>query len=354
MGHPCHVHMFKNFIWEMEKRGHKTKIVATNKDIVKNLLDLYGLDYQIFGHKNSIIGKALGYLTKSRKIAKIGKEFEADIFLSAGSPYAAKASQICKKPHIAFDDTDIPIMGQKLYKPYTDVICTPSSFRREAGPKEIRYDGFNELAYLHPNWFKPNPGVLKEMGLKKGDKFFVLRFVAWKAHHDMNRFGLNLEQKRKTIGLLEGYGKVFVTSESSLDEEFKKHQIKILPDKIHNILYYATSLVCDSQTMTTESAILGTPAVRCNSFVGQNDMSNFKELENKYGLIYSFNDFGRAFEKIQEMLENKDLKKEWKKKRERLLNDKIDVTKFMIWFVEKYPESFEKMKKEPEYQRRFR
>jgi predicted glycosyltransferase len=40
--------------------------------------------------------------------------------------------------------------------------------------------------------------------------------------------------------------------------------------------------------MTTEAAVLGTPAIRCNSFVGKRDMGNFIELEKKYGLIFNF------------------------------------------------------------------
>lgn len=54
-----------------------------------------------------------------------------------------------------------------------------------------------------------------------------------------------------------------------------------------------------------------------------------------------------AFDKALELLENNDLRKEGKNKRERLLEDKIDVTAFMCEFVEHYPESFEGLKKNP-------
>ena len=36
-----------------------------------------------------------------------------------------------------------------------------------------------------------------------------------------------------------------------------------------------------------------------------------------------------------------------------MLSEKIDVTAFMVWFVENYPESVEIMKKNPDYQLRF-
>jgi len=96
--------------------------------------------------------------------------------------------------------------------------------------------------------------------------------------------------------------------------------------------------------MTTEASILGTPAVRCNSFVGEDDMGNFKELEDKYQLIYNYRNPDQALEKAVELVKKDGLKSEWKKKKQHLLRDKIDVTTFMVWFVENYPDSFNEMK----------
>ena len=92
--------------------------------------------------------------------------------------------------------------------------------------------------------------------------------------------------------------------------------------------------------MTTEAAILGTPAVRCNSFVGPKDMGNFIELEQKYDSIYSYQDSRQAIQKAVELIQQPDLKKQWAKKRQKLLADKIDVTHFMVDFIENYPDSF--------------
>jgi predicted glycosyltransferase len=113
-------------------------------------------------------------------------------------------------------------------------------------------------------------------------------------------------------------------------------------------------LVGDTQTSTTEAACLGTPAVRCNSFVGKNDMSNFIELENIYDLIFNFNIPEKAIEKSIELIQEQDLKEKWINKKERLLKNKIDVTAFMTWFIEDYPESSRMMKENPSFQERFR
>jgi predicted glycosyltransferase len=87
--------------------------------------------------------------------------------------------------------------------------------------------------------------------------------------------------------------------------------------------------------------VLGTPAIYVNSLrVGYLD-----EQEGKYGLVYNFSDpryaQEQAVERALELLQRSNLKEEWRVKRERLLQDKVDVTKFMVDFVENYPKSFE-------------
>ena len=134
----------------------------------------------------------------------------------------------------------------------------------------------------------------------------------------------------------------------------EKYLLNIPKHKIHDCLYYAKMLVTDTQTMTTEAGVLGTPVIRCNSFVGSNDMGNFIELEQKYKLIFSYRNPDQAIEKALSLIQDPDIKKEWKKKKQKLLDDKIDITSFIIWYIENYPESFKEIKNHPETQYKFR
>ena len=152
----------------------------------------------------------------------------------------------------------------------------------------------------------------------------------------------------------EKYAKVFISTEVPLKGALKKYQLPSKIENIHHVLYYASLVVSDTQTMTTESACLGTPAIRSNEWIGPHDASNFVELENRYGLIYNIRNPNIAIEKAIELIKKDDLKTEWKKKRKRLLNEKIDLTSFLTWFIENYPESHEIMKKNPDYQERFK
>jgi hypothetical protein len=95
----------------------------------------------------------------------------------------------------------------------------------------------------------------------------------------------------------------------------------------------------DSQTMTSESAILGTPSLKCNTFAGNLSVPN--ELEHKYKLCFSFQpeDFDKMILKIKQLISTPNLKQEFQQRRLKMLADKIDVTAFMVWFIENYPES---------------
>jgi predicted glycosyltransferase len=351
INHPAHVHYFKNFIWEMERKGHEILITATEKDITYHLLNNYGFDYINMGrYGDSLIRKLMNIPVMDLKMYRAVKSFKPDIFLGFGSIRAAHVSKLLRKPGIAFDDDEY---SYPYYHRFVDAICGFSGFKKDE-KKIVKVNGYKELAYLHPNWFYPNFKVRNELGVSKEEDFILLRFVGWKAYHDVGRSGFDLEKKRKLIKELEKYSSVFVSSEVSLPKELEKYRLPISPEKIHNFLYCARLLICDSQTMTTEAGVLGTPVIRCNSFVGENDMGNFIELEQKYGLIFNFNDPDKAINKAIELIQKPYLKEEWKKKRENLLKDKIDVTAFMVWFIENYPESFKEMKENPEIQYRFK
>ncbi|KAF5412880.1 MAG: hypothetical protein C5S38_07680 [Candidatus Methanophagaceae archaeon] len=346
IGHPAHVHLFKNMIWKLESDGHEVKITTRDKDVTLALLDAYEFTYEFLGrHRTGLASKISGAVKTNYGLYKIAKTFKPDILIGAsGNFYVAQVSRLIGKPSVIFEDSEPDKSIYWLCEPFATAICTPFCFKGKLNHKKhVRYNGYKELAYLHPNYFKPDSSVLNDLKLNNGDDFVILRFVAWKAGHDFMQEGFNLETKQRFIHELERYCRVFISSESKLPGEFEQYRITIPPHKIHDMLYYAQMLIGDSQTMTTEAGILGTPAIRCNSFVGENDMGNFIELENKYGLIYSYRDSVKALNKAVELLKTDNPKKDWQIKREKLLNEKIDVTNFMVGFIEDYPRSFQEL-----------
>ena len=112
-------------------------------------------------------------------------------------------------------------------------------------------------------------------------------------------------------------------------------------------------MVCDSQTVASEAAVLGVPSVRINTFVGR--ISYLNELEKKYELTFGFlpNDFENALNKIKTLFNQKDLNLIFQKRRKKMLTEKIDLTAFIVWLIENYPKSVDIMKSNPDYQCRF-
>ena len=166
--------------------------------------------------------------------------------------------------------------------------------------------------------------------------FFVLRFVALKGHHDTRHTGISIEQKRILINSMSKRGKVFITSENPIETEFEKYRIKVSTEKIHSVLYFASAFVGDSQTMTSEAAVLGTPAFKCNSFAGKLSVPN--ELEKKYELCYSYqpSEFHGLIEQLNTILNDSNSKEKWKQKVKYLWKEKIDVSTFIFEFITTY------------------
>ena len=356
IGNPADVHLFKYTIRNLEKDNHEIKIcVRERENIVKRLLDYYNFNYENL-EKNTpgLFNKAITMFKNDYKLIGISKRFNPDIYVSLASPYSAQVSKLLGHQSITFTDSEPTGLMLALTMPFTNVIITPSGFARNLGKKQIRISGYKELAYLHPNWYRPKPDILKILGVSKDEPYVILRFSAFDASHDIGIKGFSLEDKRRLVKDLCKYANVFISSEVMLPKDLEKYRIDIPQDRMHDALYYASMLVGDTQTSTTEAACLGTPAVRCNSFVGKNDMSNFIELENIYGLIFNFNIPEKAIEKSIELIQEQDLKEKWINKKERLYKNKIDVTAFMTWFIEDYPESSRMMKENPSFQERFR
>ena len=332
IGHPAHVHFFKNFIWEMEKRGHKFLITARRKESAFELLNYYGFEFIDLGlNKKGLFNKALGMLSNDLKLLKISKKFKPDVLTGIGSPYIAQVSKLLKSKSVLFTDTEHASLINKLSVPFSDYVLTPLCFLKDFGERHVRYNGYHELAYLHPNLFKEEKGVLKELDIKKNEKYFLVRSVSWQASHDVGHKGISKVDMEKIIKLLEEYGKVFLSSEYD-DTAFKEYIIKMHPAKIHTLMAHSSLYFGEGATMASESAILGIPSFYISPLLGT--MGNFEELEKDFELLFSFRTVNESLNNIKEILEGNS-RKDWAKKRNKMLDEKIDVTSFMIKFFER-------------------
>jgi uncharacterized protein len=238
IGHPAHVHFFKNTIWSLERKGHQVMVVSRDKDVVIELLDAYKIPHTVLSKvKQGKVHLFEELFIRESKLYNVARQFNPDLIIGILSPPVAHVAWALGKKSIIFNDTEHAEVAQKTTYPFCDIICTPTSFKRDAGKKQIRYRGYHELAYLHPAYFSPNPEVLLDLGVEVGEPFVILRFISWGAHHDVGQHGIN--NKLALIQELEKYGKVFISSEGKLAEEFDRYRIRVPPEKIHSLLYYS-------------------------------------------------------------------------------------------------------------------
>ena len=352
IGHPAHVHYSRNAIEKWKEKGHQIIITARNKEVIKDLLKYYHLKFIDRGKgKDSRLGKLIYMLQADFKLLKISLRYRPDIFLSFSSPYAAQVAYILRKPHKAFNDTEhTDKMHSRFTYPFSSSIITPQSYQNDLGKKQIRFNNIDDGLYLHDNYFQPDISVKKDLGLKENEKYVILRFVSWKAHHDYGQKGIDLKTKTALVELLQTKFKVFISSEEELPNEFIKYKLSIPTQKIHHVLYFADLFIGESGTMASESAFLGTKAIYVNSL----PLMCYLKIEQKAELLKHFSSSTGVIEYIEKLTEDHNVKQKSYSKALTMKKNFIDPTKFLVWFVANYPDSHLIMSNNPEYQMRFK
>ena len=338
IGHPAHVHMFKCFAIEMQNRGHEVLFTCREKEFELKLLNAYGFKYVNFGQKSkSRIGKVFDLIRFNFKEWKVACTFNPDIFLSHGSITAAQVAWVMRKPSVAFEDT-FNMEQIRLWEPFVSVILTSMYEHPLKSNKVIKYRGYNELLYLHPNRFQVQNDIYTKLNINEGEKFVILRFVSWNATHDKGHSGISDENKRKAIEQFSKYAKVFISSEKMLPKDMEQYRISIPPEDMHNIMAHASLIFGESATMVAEGVMMGVPGV----YIDNTGRLYTNEIQHRYSMCYNYteseSDQLLAIEKGIELLKNND-KGTLSQQYASLLFNNIDVTLFLTWFIENYPQS---------------
>lgn len=341
---PAQVHFYKNIIRSLSDNGNEVYTLARDYGETLQLLDELGINHYVYARpKVSKYGKIVSLPKDVLCAYNYLKSYHVDLITGFGV-YDAFTSTLLHSKCVEFADSEPRVnrisyaIQFKLFMPFVDVIITPDSFMDDLGKKQITVNSFKELAYLHPNYYKPEESIKEILGLEDREEYALLRFNAFDAVHDLGVAGFTKSEKIRLVHELEKYVKVFISSEGGVPNEIANRVLKIPKSRIHDVIFYARIMVADTGTMITEAACLGTPAIIMHP--GVKKLGNFVELENKYKLIYGY-DRGsdQVMEKAIELVTNPNIKSEWKSKREKLLKDKIDITVFMLWFIENYQDS---------------
>ncbi|MBD3202961.1 DUF354 domain-containing protein [Candidatus Woesearchaeota archaeon] len=311
INHPADVHQFRYVIDKLTKK-HDVKVIARDKDCVYSLLRYFNIPFIKRNGYDGLLGKIFGMIFIDLKLIKISLRFKPDVLVgSSGNVYVAQAGKFLGIPSVVFEDTEHSKLQNKLCFPFATKIVTPESFKLDLGKKQVRYPGSKELCYLSSDYFVPDKKIKKKLG--KG-KIIFLRFVSWKASHDIGKKGIS--NKKKLVKRLSKLGKVVISSEEKLPEALEKYELKDCKNKIHDCLYYSDIVISEGATIAAEAAVLKRPVIYANEL----SMGYTDELIKKEMMAQVTDD-----ERIIELAKNLILEKNKPKK----LKTEFDLNEFM-------------------------
>lgn len=351
LGHPAHFHMLKNTARQLMDDGHRIFFVIKQKDILETLLKDAGYQYTLIreGRSNSVWGLIKSVAGMEWNMCKFLRANKIDVLVGSTLSFASRI--IMRVPTIVMGEDDAMVVPKyaKMVYPWASGILSPMSCNNGTWEnKSVHYPGFQKLAYLHPNRFAPDSRIVRSYGIDPDSPYFILRFAQLNAHHDKGVAGISTDVAQHLIDILSPFGQIYITSERTLEPQFEQYRLHINPLDIHHVMAYATLYIGDSQSMAVEAAMLGTPSLRFNDFVGAKKIGVMEELEHVYSLTYGISSHcpEQLYARLQEWLAMGDkLRDEFQHRRQRMLADKIDVTAFFTWFIENYPASADEAKR---------
>ena len=358
LAHPGHFHLFKHVIEEVSQ-SHKVLVLYNEKDVLEDLILNSPIKDKAMKIKTNlnIRGKyslLLQFIRKNWGTYRAFRKFKPDVVY--GTPVLIPLiGRVLKYKSVIVNEDDFDIIAKTAnlgYPHASHIICPEVCRTGEFDEKCVKHASYHELAYLHPNHFQADEQIVRKY-IQLDKPYCILRFAKLSAHHDEGIFGINDDLAMKIIDSLKPDMEVLITTERKLSERLEPYRIKVLPKDMHHLMAFAHMYIGDSQTMAAEAAVLGTPFIRHNDFVGR--ISYLKELEDVYHLGYGIKttEQARLFEVLDE-LKKQGTKAEWHSRRQRMLDEKIDFSKFLRWFVNSYPSSVETLKNKPDHQYNFK
>lgn len=332
---PAHVHLYKHAARTLSDSGHDVLLLARDYGCTIDLLEYYGLPHVVYGSCETTKGSLLRELPRHYlRIALETRRFDPDLVFGIGA-YAAHASALVRAPCVLIHDSEPTGLDHAISRPFARAILTPSAFTKQLGKKHYEFAGFKESAYLHPAVFDADPTVREDLGVGTDERYAILRFNAFGSHHDIGHTGFTPDDRRRLVDRLSEYVTVFVSDEGNTMtyEDVDARPFDLHPARLHDALSEASLLVADTQTIATEAALLGTPTIRSNSFVGENDMGNFRALAEA-GLIRNVREFEAVLEEAVDLLEDEGTEAQWQRRRREYVESMVNLTDVIVEIAE--------------------
>lgn len=267
-----HVPFFKPIIHELEARGFT--VVITVRDFAQTaaLADLHNLNYVKIGHHygKHIINKVVGTILRSTQLLPYIYREKPALAIAHGARSLFIVARLLGIPALCMTDYEHSkgnLLGINWFM-VPDVI-SKSSIRTHGIPlnRILTYPGIKEDVYVP--FFKPDPSVLRELDVPKGNFVALIRPPAVEAHYH-NPEGevlysavIDFLAARKDVSmiLLSRYPKQVEELKSRYATLIEERLI-VIPKAVYdglNLIWFSDFVISGGGTMNREAAALGVP-----------------------------------------------------------------------------------------------
>lgn len=360
INHPSQYHMFKHLARKLLANDNDVIFFIQARGIIEQLVQSDGFNYRcsaskmlrtIFKGKYGIILRGIVSLLQ-QEITIFSYCLTHKVNYLLGTDIAiAHVGFVLRKPSFVFTDDDYVFTKPycKMAYPFATHIIAPEVVDIHIwSNKKLAYLGTQKSAYLHPKYFQPELSVLDKYNLRNR-KYFIIRLVTYSALHDSIHSassGISKSVLDRLIPMLEKHGSVLISIEDGNLEKYSKYLLKMNPNDMHSLIYYADLFIGDSQSMHIEAGILGTPSIRSNKWVLAKDKVNVIDyLENicHLGISIPPDQEDELINQVKLLLEA-DSKEKSKLLSKQFFERNTNLTDFLFWLLSDYPASYQKYK----------
>ncbi len=322
--HPAHVHFFRPIAEDLLAQGGEVLFAAREKEVAVDLLRAHHLPFEtLSGIGGGFGGLVWEFGVRLARFLPLARRFRPDVLAGIMGPVIAPAGRILGVPSVVFYDTETAKLTNSYAFPLATRVATPEAWSGSSFANQVRYPGYQELAYLHPSRFTPDPEIGKELGLGQDEPFALLRLVSFEASHDLGDRGFH-----DRVGFVKDLAsriRVFVSAERGAPEALRPYALPTRPERLHHVLAAAAFYVGEGATTAVEAAVLGTPSV----FVHTARLGYMQELEKRYRLLWNLPRQEEAASLCREWAADPEgTAREFAERRRLMLAERIDVAAF--------------------------
>jgi hypothetical protein len=296
--HPADVNLFRNSVFSLSREGYNIFLSYRKRGSLEAIArsEFPGYIITPLGeHRGSIVGKIISLIYREIISYRYLRENKISLVVCQGIACGLACKMLGVKILHCDDDSEYRLT-YLLGKWFSDIDLVPD-FMPVNGRNIYKYKGYKELAYLHPDYFTPDPLALNEFGIEQGNYIFI---------REVSNISTNYYKREVLIHSIIDYldSRCFKVVLSIEDKKLARdfsNQCIVLAEPVKNIyslIFYSRFVISSGDTMAREACLLGLPCI----YTGGREMNANRFLIDLQIMLKS-EDIKEIFANIDRMLD---------------------------------------------------